>query len=121
MTSHPASPSPGGDAGAPPPPDHLADRLEEVARGTSPASSVSPATPASPATPSSPSLPAAGWRGGGHRRQQSLGTTKTSPSNRRRSLEGTMALIKDVVEGQDGADGDWRKLADTLTDGGEKK
>lgn len=34
----------------------------------------------------------------GHSRQQSLGTTKTSPSTRRRSVENTISLIKEAVE-----------------------
>lgn len=33
-----------------------------------------------------------------HARQQSLGTTKTSPSTRRRSVESTMYLIREAVE-----------------------
>jgi serine/threonine-protein phosphatase 2B catalytic subunit len=55
----------------------------------------------------------------GHRRHASLGTTKTSPSTRRRSIEGTMALIKEAVDGGEPADGEWAKIADSLagTDG----
>lgn len=65
---------------------------------------------ASPGTPSSPGGAGAGmtWRRG-HGRQASLGTTKTSPSNRRRSLENTMHLIRDVVDGRD-ANGDGQQL-----------
>ncbi|TFK28510.1 serine/threonine-protein phosphatase 2B catalytic subunit A1 [Coprinopsis marcescibilis] len=37
----------------------------------------------------------------GHNRQASLGTTMTSPSNRRRSLESTMSLIQNVLEGSE--------------------
>ena len=36
----------------------------------------------------------------GHSRQASLGTTMTSPSNRRRSMESTMSLIQGVLEGK---------------------
>ncbi|CDZ98461.1 serine threonine-protein phosphatase 2b catalytic subunit a1 [Phaffia rhodozyma] len=56
------------------------------------------------------------WRRG-HGRRQSLGTTKTSPSTRRRSLESTISLIKDVVEGTD-ASGDTdqiNQIAETLS------
>jgi len=38
----------------------------------------------------------------GHARQASLGTTMTSPSNRRRSLESTMSLIQGVLDGPPG-------------------
>lgn len=36
----------------------------------------------------------------GHARQQSLGTTKTSPSTRRRSVENTISLIREAVEAE---------------------
>lgn len=54
------------------------------------------ASPTSPGTPSSPSTP---FRRG-HGRQASLGTTMTSPSTRRRSLESTMSLIQGVWDGK---------------------
>jgi serine/threonine-protein phosphatase 2B catalytic subunit len=60
------------------------------------ASPSSPGAP-SPMTPTSPGSP---FRRG-HGRQASLGTTMTSPSTRRRSLESTMSLIQGVWEGQD--------------------
>ncbi|KAK4683708.1 serine/threonine-protein phosphatase 2B catalytic subunit, partial [Tremellales sp. Uapishka_1] len=86
----------------------------------------SPRTPSEPSSPhldqaadiSSPVLPGSAggigspvspqgertgmaWRRG-HARQASLGTNgSTSPSNRRRSLDHTMNLIRDVVEGRD--------------------
>ncbi|KAJ6491269.1 serine/threonine-protein phosphatase 2B catalytic subunit A1 [Mycena vitilis] len=57
----------------------------------------------SPATgspgPGSPTSPGAAFRRG-HGRQASLGTTMTSPSTRRRSLESTMSLIQGVWDGQ---------------------
>jgi serine/threonine-protein phosphatase 2B catalytic subunit len=106
--------TPHEDAGTGPAPGLLADRLAEVAQGVSPASSVSPITPGSPLTPTSPSLPAPGPGGRGHRRQASLGTTKTSPSNRRRSIEGTMALIKDAVDGEDKGENQWQQLANDI-------
>jgi len=55
------------------------------------------------------------WRRG-HARQTSLGTTKTSPSNRRRSLENTMHLIRDVVDGRDAnADGQIERIAEVIS------
>lgn len=58
-------------------------------------SASSPISPISPSTPSSSS----GIFRRGHGRQQSLGTTKTSPSTRRRSIESTISLIKEAVDG----------------------
>ncbi|KAF8217715.1 Metallo-dependent phosphatase-like protein [Mycena galopus ATCC 62051] len=46
----------------------------------------------------SPTSPGGTFRRG-HNRQPSLGTTMTSPSTRRRSLESTMSMIQDVWEG----------------------
>ncbi|KAJ7636913.1 serine/threonine protein phosphatase 2B [Roridomyces roridus] len=51
------------------------------------------------ASPSSPTTPNSAFRRG-HGRQASLGTTMTSPSTRRRSIESTMSLIQGVWEGQ---------------------
>ncbi|KAF8880065.1 Metallo-dependent phosphatase-like protein [Infundibulicybe gibba] len=51
--------------------------------------------------PGSPTIPVAGFKRG-HSRQASLGTTMTSPSTRRRSLESTMSLIQGVWDGQGG-------------------
>ncbi|KAJ7718693.1 serine/threonine-protein phosphatase 2B catalytic subunit A1 [Mycena maculata] len=50
-------------------------------------------------SPSSPTTPGGTFRRG-HARQASLGTTMTSPSMRRRSLESTMSLIQGVWDGQ---------------------
>ncbi|KAJ6532762.1 serine/threonine-protein phosphatase 2B catalytic subunit A1 [Mycena vulgaris] len=50
-------------------------------------------------SPSSPTTPGTAFRRG-HGRQASLGTTMTSPSTRRRSLESTMSLIQGVWDGQ---------------------
>lgn len=96
---------------------------------TSPANSV-PASPiavdtsspmgspigVSPTSPSSPTTPGgAPWRRG-HGRQASLGTTRTSPSTRRRSLENTMELIRDVVDGRDAnADQNIRDIAEVIS------
>lgn len=74
----------------------------------------SPGGAQSPSTPTSGG-PSAAWRRG-HSRQTSLGTTKTSPSNRRRSLENTMHLIRDVVDGRDAnADGQIERLAEVIS------
>ncbi|KDQ60000.1 hypothetical protein JAAARDRAFT_32368 [Jaapia argillacea MUCL 33604] len=54
--------------------------------------------PTSPTTSSGPITP---FRKG-HGRQASLGTTMTSPSNRRRSIESTISLIKEAVDGDEG-------------------
>lgn len=50
-------------------------------------------------SPSSPTTPGTAFRRG-HARQASLGTTMTSPSTRRRSIESTMSLIQGVWDGQ---------------------
>lgn len=65
----------------------------------------------------SPQSPTSGipWRRG-HARQASLGTTKTSPSNRRRSLENTMHLIRGVVEGKDAnRDAELERVAEVIS------
>lgn len=64
----------------------------------SPRSPMSPGSgPESPASPKSPQSPRADgptrFRKG-HGRQSSLGTTRTSPSTRRRSLENTMVMVR---------------------------
>jgi serine/threonine-protein phosphatase 2B catalytic subunit len=98
----------------------LASALEEVASASgSASSSAGPVTPASPITPVSPNSLVSPFRSG-HRRQASLGTTMTSPSTRRRSLENTISLIKEVVDGGDSADPEWEKLADDLMSGDGK-
>ncbi|KAF8804628.1 serine/threonine-protein phosphatase 2B catalytic subunit A1 [Phlegmacium glaucopus] len=51
----------------------------------------------------------------GHSRQASLGTTMTSPSNRRRSLESTMSLIQGVLDGKGGGRIDEDEDMDGLT------
>ncbi|GAC72885.1 serine-threonine phosphatase 2B, catalytic subunit [Moesziomyces antarcticus T-34] len=73
----------------------------------------SPGSPASPATPSSP---IAGAHRRGHSRTSSLGTTMSSPSNRRRSLESTVSMIREALEGTDTADDrQLEKLANNIT------
>ncbi|TFK70822.1 Metallo-dependent phosphatase [Pluteus cervinus] len=62
----------------------------------------------------------------GHARQASLGTTMTSPSTRRRSLESTISLIQGVWDGQankisekDELDALTNRMAGTAVEGGE--
>lgn len=56
-------------------------------------------TSSTTASPVSPVGTSPGGFKRGHSRQASLGTTMTSPSTRRRSLESTMSLIQGVLEG----------------------
>jgi serine/threonine-protein phosphatase 2B catalytic subunit len=68
----------------------------------------SSSTPGPAAEPATPEVSDAGsaqepaQRAPGHGRKASLGTTKTSPSTRRRSLENTLSLIHDALEAADG-------------------
>jgi serine/threonine-protein phosphatase 2B catalytic subunit len=68
----------------------------------------------SPGSPGSPEL-GSPWKPG-HGRRFSLGTTRGSPSNRRRSLDQTMQLMKEVLEGTDanGSDKAIERIADNL-------
>lgn len=83
---------------------------------SSPGSSGAPGSPAMP----SPSSPVAGspFRRG-HGRQQSLGTTSTSPSTRRRSIENTASLIREAMDDK-GPEGhsDLEALAESLASPG---
>ena len=99
-SSLPSTPAEGAVQTAPPAPNGVAESLERaiaakaipsrINTGTSSLSSLpSPISPISPATSKK-----------GHSRQASLGTTMTSPSNRRRSLESTMSLIQGVLDGK---------------------
>lgn len=71
---------------------------------SSPTSSMLPETPRRGSGSGSPS-PTNGAPGGhfkrGHSRQSSLGTTMTSPSTRRRSLEGTLQMIRQAMDAKD--------------------
>jgi serine/threonine-protein phosphatase 2B catalytic subunit len=99
-TSGPGSPSEGT-------PPMLSSPNESPGLGESPLGS--------PMSPGSPELGAT-WKPG-HGRRFSLGTTgRTAPSNRRRSLDQTMALMKEVMEGTDanGSDGVIEKIAENL-------
>jgi len=78
-------------------PTGLASGLESAIKS----GSISPSSPASPVTPTSP--------GGmpfkrGHGRQASLGTTRTSPSTRRRSIETTISMIQEAYDGKEGVE-----------------
>ncbi|KAI0263073.1 Metallo-dependent phosphatase-like protein [Gloeopeniophorella convolvens] len=74
------------------------------------------------AVPASPTSPVAGpgspFRRG-HGRQASLGTTMTSPSTRRRSIESTLSLLKEAADGKE--DADFEQLADQVAGHGAAK
>ncbi|KAI0765397.1 serine/threonine protein phosphatase 2B [Fomes fomentarius] len=77
-----------------------------------PISRTAPGTPVSPTSPISMSTTP--FRRG-HGRQASLGTTMTSPSTRRRSLESTMSLIQEAWDGKTPVqDPELVKLADSI-------
>lgn len=82
----------------------------------SPGLSGSSSPSGAPSSPTSPTTPGTPFRRG-HGRQSSLGTTSTSPSTRRRSIENTKSLLRDVVEGKvsEGKDNELEALADTLS------
>ncbi|KAE9391727.1 serine/threonine-protein phosphatase 2B catalytic subunit A1 [Gymnopus androsaceus JB14] len=95
--SMPSTPAEGQEASTP-----VTANGPPFRRGAIPSATFPP--PASPASsPASPISPVSG--GGafrrGHGRQASLGTTMTSPSTRRRSLESTMSLIQGVLDGKE--------------------
>lgn len=87
---------------------------ENSAVTSSPGSSSVP-SPAFP-TPTSPTSPG-GFRRG-HGRQQSLGTTSTSPSTRRRSIENTASLIREAMDKDGESNRDLEALADSLASPG---
>jgi serine/threonine-protein phosphatase 2B catalytic subunit len=68
-----------------------------------------PSSPGLPETPRRGSVPVSPVDGTpqsqpfrrGHARQSSLGTTMTSPSTRRRSLEGTLQMIRQAMDAKD--------------------
>ncbi|KAI0318798.1 serine/threonine protein phosphatase 2B [Amylostereum chailletii] len=111
--SQPQTPS--EDYDSTPSPLGVAAALEEaLSNGSIPSSpgSLGPTTPISPTgSPNSP------FRRG-HGRQASLGTTMTSPSTRRRSIESTRSLIKEVTDGKS-PDAEFEHLADQVA--GKKK
>jgi len=82
--------------GTPISPTGLVSGLEYAIKGGSIPNS--PASPLSPVTPSSPTgMPFKR----GHGRQASLGTTMTSPSTRRRSIETTISMIQEAYDGKE--------------------
>jgi len=87
-------PSPAEETSAPIPANGVAAALEEVISG-----GTLPPTPSSAS--STVSIPSTSPFRRGHGRQASLGTTMTSPSTRRRSLESTISLIREAVDGKE--------------------
>jgi len=88
MMSNP--PTPSEETGSPVPANGVSAALEQVI-----ATDDGIPTPPTPIS-TSPSMGAAFRRG--HGRTASLGTTMTSPSTRRRSLESTISLIREAVD-----------------------
>ncbi len=95
------------------PANGVSEGLERImaTRGT-PLTGINTSSPpvTSPGSPAG--IPSPGGFKRGHSRQASLGTTMTSPSTRRRSLESTMSLIQGVLEGDKEEDSD---AVETLT------
>ena len=76
--------------------------IEAALSSASLASSQSQSSLGGPSTPTSPtSSPSKVPFRGRHGRQASLGTTRTSPSTRRRSLESTISMIQEALDGKD--------------------
>lgn len=91
LSSGPSSPgaiSPGGAASPP---------LPETPRRGSIGGTASPPISGTP----EPGMTRSGSFKRGHSRQSSLGTTMTSPSTRRRSLEGTLQMIRQAMDAKD--------------------
>ncbi|KAH9059501.1 serine/threonine protein phosphatase 2B [Lactarius vividus] len=103
-SSLPQTPAEDPQLGGEVPPSGVAAALEE-------ALSSAPSSPIGPPSPSSSSGPITPFRRG-HGRQASLGTTMTSPSTRRRSIESTMSLLKEAVDGKE--DAEFEQLADQV-------
>ena len=98
-SSLPSTPAEGVGEPAPPAPNGVAESLERAIAAKAIPSRINTATSSlSQPSPISPISPSASKKG--HVRQASLGTTMTSPSNRRRSLESTMSLIQGVLDGK---------------------
>ncbi|TFY59728.1 hypothetical protein EVJ58_g5604 [Rhodofomes roseus] len=108
LSSGPSSPD--GSPASPPPAAGVAQALEKAISS----GSVTPISTSGPSTPASPIATPSPFRRG-HGRQASLGTTMTSPSTRRRSIESTMSLIKEVVDSKVPiTDPELIKLADSI-------
>ncbi|KAG6877360.1 3',5'-cyclic-nucleotide phosphodiesterase (PDEase) (3':5'-CNP) [Termitomyces sp. T32_za158] len=104
LSSQPASPSDNPDSQPlPVSPNGVTAGLEEAIQSGAltqiDTSLGSPGTPSAVYSPTSPTSPGGFKRG--HSRQASLGTTMTSPSTRRRSLESTMSMIAGVLDGRE--------------------
>jgi len=109
-SSLPDTPGEGSHIGQDVSPNGVEAALEEAFSSSSPSSPISPQTP-TPSSPLSASGPMTPFRRG-HGRQASLGTTMTSPSTRRRSIESTMSLLKEAVDGKE--DAEFEQLADQV-------
>ncbi|KAL4252939.1 Serine/threonine-protein phosphatase 2B catalytic subunit A1 [Abortiporus biennis] len=109
ILSQPATPE--GSPAPPPPANGVEAALEDaIASGSVPSTPISPSSPSSPVNSISPTPFKRG-----HGRQASLGTTMTSPSTRRRSLESTMSLIKEAYDSKSPMqDSELEKLADQV-------
>ena len=111
--------TPAEDSVPPVSPNGVTAALEQVIAGTSPApiNTSAAASPGSPISPTSPLSASASPFRRGHGRQASLGTTMTSPSTRRRSLESTMSLIQEAWDGKSPLqDPELVKLADSIAE-----
>ena len=102
-------PTPSEESYVPPPANGVAAALEEAISNGTISPGLGPHGPTSPISPTSSNSP---FRRG-HGRQASLGTTMTSPSTRRRSLESTMSLLKEAVDGKE-ADAEFEQLVDQV-------
>ncbi|PPQ88534.1 hypothetical protein CVT25_009914 [Psilocybe cyanescens] len=108
LSSQPTTPSENSAQPGPISPNGVKEGLEKAmaaGRGSpAPAgvslSRISTSSGSPSPTPGSPIAASPGGFKRGHSRQASLGTTMTSPSTRRRSLESTMSLIQNVLDGK---------------------
>jgi len=109
------------------PPEYEDEGPETAGTGGFPFSSSHSSTPTTPISPgladparlqdvlgSLPGTPTGGPHRRGHARQSSLGTTMTSPSTRRRSIESTRSLLREAVDGKID-DGDLKRVADQIS------
>jgi len=114
-SSQPTTPSENNIQSAPVSSNGVAEGLAKVmADRNSPISRINTSAASSVPSPGGPAgIPSPGGFKRGHSRQASLGTTMTSPSTRRRSLESTMSLIQGVLDGKGRIEED--ESVDTLT------
>ncbi|KAF5383120.1 hypothetical protein D9615_005057 [Tricholomella constricta] len=111
IMSQPTTPSETLESPPPVSPNGVTAGIEKaISSGTLSQINTSPVgSPSSIYSPTSPVSPAGFKRG--HSRQASLGTTMTSPSTRRRSLESTMSMIAGVWDGKEPLEGDEQAAA----------